>query len=69
MFKACIPSIKALESATITPAIILYETENNGQIKPGFYADIIVVAVNPDQQINSLEKVLFMIKDGVLYKQ
>ncbi len=68
MVEAGMPAMKALQSATITPAIILDKTENIGQIKPGFFADIIAVGENPEKNITILEQMLFVMKDGVVYK-
>ena len=40
-----------------------------GQIKEGFYADIIAVDENPLQHIDTMEKVVFVMKNGVIYKK
>jgi imidazolonepropionase-like amidohydrolase len=39
-----------------------------GQIKKGFYADIIAVDENPIQNIATMEKVVFVMKNGKVYK-
>lgn len=69
MVEAGMPAMKALQSATITPAIILDKIENIGQVKPGFFADIIAVGKNPEKNIATLEQMLFVMKDGVVYKE
>jgi imidazolonepropionase-like amidohydrolase len=38
-----------------------------GQLKEGFYADIIAVEENPVKNVQTLEKVVFVMKDGVVY--
>jgi imidazolonepropionase-like amidohydrolase len=40
-----------------------------GQLKPGFYADIIAVPGNPLQDISVLKKVSFVMKNGVVYRK
>jgi len=69
MVEAGMPAMKAIQSATITPALILNETDRIGQLQPGFYADIIAVSENPEKNIAILEQVLFVMKDGVVYKK
>ena len=39
-----------------------------GQIKEGFYADIIAVEVNPIENITTMENVVFVMKNGKVYK-
>lgn len=58
----------AIISATTTNAIVL---ENNmiGEITAGKYADIIAVDDNPLENIKTLEKVSFVMKNGVVYKE
>jgi imidazolonepropionase-like amidohydrolase len=40
-----------------------------GQLKPGFYADIIAVPGNPLQDISVLKRVSFVMKNGVVYRK
>ena len=40
-----------------------------GQIKKGFFADIIAVDEDPIKNITTLENVVFVMKNGVVYKQ
>ena len=40
-----------------------------GQLKEGFYADIIAVNENPLENITTLQNVIFVIKDGKVYKK
>jgi imidazolonepropionase-like amidohydrolase len=40
-----------------------------GQLKPGFYADVIAVPGNPLQDISVLKRVSFVMKNGVVYKK
>ena len=40
-----------------------------GQLKEGFYADIIAVNENPLENITPLQNVIFVMKDGKVYKK
>lgn len=62
------PAIEAIQSATITNAMLLGIDNEVGQIKESFFADIIAVDDNPLQVIKTLEKVVFVMKDGKIYK-
>jgi imidazolonepropionase-like amidohydrolase len=37
-----------------------------GELKPGYYADIIAVAGNPLEDIRAVERVRFVMKGGVI---
>jgi imidazolonepropionase-like amidohydrolase len=69
MVEAGMPAIETLQSATITNAMLLKMDNQIGQIKEGFYADIIAVDENPLQHIDAMEKVVFVMKNGVVYKK
>ena len=58
----------ALKSATIETAKLLRIEDKLGQIKPGMLADIIAVKQNPVEDISTVENVIFVMKDGVIYK-
>ncbi len=68
MVEAGMPAMKALQSATITPAIILNMASEIGQIRPGFLADIIAVNDDPTITISTMESVVFVMKDGKIFK-
>ena len=68
MVGAGMPIVDALKSATITNAKLL-GMENLGQLKEGFLADIIAVDEDPLKNVNTLENVVFVMKDGVVYKK
>jgi imidazolonepropionase-like amidohydrolase len=69
MNEAGMPIMETLQSATITPAIILKLEDKIGQVKKGFYADIIAVNENPEKNVAILQQVDFVMKDGVVYKK
>ncbi|GGX05856.1 metal-dependent hydrolase family protein [Aquimarina muelleri] len=68
MVEAGMPAMAALQSATTTNAKILNMQDQLGQIAPGFFADIIAVNEDPTQKINTMENVVFVMKDGKIYK-
>jgi imidazolonepropionase-like amidohydrolase len=69
MVEAGMPAIEALQSATITNAMLLKMEDEVGQVKKGFLADIIAVNDDPTKNISTMENVVFVMKDGVVYKQ
>lgn len=67
MHRAGMPIIEALQAATITNANLL-GMDNLGQLKEGFIADIVAVSENPLQNVNTLEDVVFVMKEGQIFK-
>jgi len=68
MVEAGMPAIETIQSATITNAEVL-ELDNLGQIAVGFLADIVATDEDPTQNINTMENVVFVMKEGKVYKQ
>ena len=69
MVEAGMPAMETLQSATITNAMLLKMDNEIGQIKKGFLADIIAVNDDPTKNISTMENVVFVMKDGVVYKK
>ncbi|MDT7829435.1 amidohydrolase family protein [Pricia sp. S334] len=69
MVEGGMPVMEALKSATVTPAELLGMGKELGQLKAGFLADIVAVEENPENNVDTLENVVFVMKDGVVYKQ
>lgn len=69
MVEAGMPAIETIQSATITNAMLLKMENELGQIKKGFFADIIAVDEDPTKNISTMENVVFVMKDGVVYKK
>jgi len=63
-----IPTEYSLKSATITNAKLLNMENLLGQLREGFYADIIAVNESPLDNIATLKDVIFVMKDGKVYK-
>jgi len=69
MVEAGMPAIETIQSATVTNAKILLMSTEIGQIKAGFFADIIAVNDDPTKNIKTLENVVFVMKEGKVYKK
>lgn len=69
MVEGGMPPIEAIKAATIINAAILGMTDQIGTIEPGKIADLIATDENPLQNIRALEKVTFVMKEGVVYKR
>jgi imidazolonepropionase-like amidohydrolase len=61
-------NLQILQSATMHPGSLLAGEGKIGLIEPGYFADIIAVAENPLENILTLEKVHFVMKEGVVVK-
>lgn len=69
MVEAGMPPLEAIRSATLGAAELLDQSQTLGRIEPGYTADLIAVQGNPLADITTLQKVHFVMKDGVVYKQ
>ena len=69
MVEAGMPAMESIQSATITNAKILGMETEIGQIKKGFLADIVAVNDDPTKNIKTMENVVFVMKDGKVYKK
>jgi imidazolonepropionase-like amidohydrolase len=69
MTEAGMPAMAAIKSATMVPAKYLEVADRLGSIEPGKLADIIAVPGNPLEDISILQRVSFVMKDGVIYKR
>ncbi|MBT8300143.1 MAG: amidohydrolase family protein [Maribacter sp.] len=68
LLESGIPMKESLKAATVINANLLDMADQLGQLKEGFLADIIAVEDNPLNKASTLENVLFVMKDGVVYK-
>ena len=69
MVEAGMPAIEAIQSATTTNAKLLNMQDQLGQIASGFLADIIAVNDDPTKKIDTMEHVVFVMKNGKIFKQ
>jgi len=69
MVEAGMPVMEALKSATIVPARYLGIADRLGSIEAGKTADIVAVPGDPRSDIHVMERVNFVMKEGVIYKR
>ena len=69
MTEAGMPAVEALQAATIVNATVLQRSDELGQIAPGFKADLVASDENALEDITTLERISFVMKDGKIYKQ
>ena len=68
MVDAGVPAMTAIKLATSVNSEILGMEDQIGQLKKGYFADIVAVRSNPLIDIKVLENITFVMKDSVLYK-
>ena len=68
MVEAGMPSIEAIKSATVTNAGLLGMGDELGKLQEGFLADIIAVQGDPLTDVEVLQNVEFVMKEGTIYK-
>jgi imidazolonepropionase-like amidohydrolase len=61
--------VAALQAGTLNGARLLGWQDQIGALKPGYFADIVAVPGDPLQDIGALEKVVFVMKGGTIYKR
>jgi imidazolonepropionase-like amidohydrolase len=66
--EAGVPAKDTLQAMTINAARLLGVDHERGEIKPGLAADIIATPENPLENIQAVRKVLFVMKDGSVFK-
>lgn len=68
MVEGGMPALETIRCATLNAAELLGVTDILGVIEKGKLADIVAVDGDPTKDINVMEKVHFVMKDGVVYK-
>ena len=68
MTKYGMTNAEAIQSATIHAAEVIGMNDQVGQLKTGFFADLVAVRDNPLVDIRALESIEVVIKGGHLYK-
>jgi imidazolonepropionase-like amidohydrolase len=69
MVKYGMTPLAALQAGTLNGAELLGFQGRLGALKPGYLADIVAVPGNPLEDIGVLDKVSFVMKAGVIYRQ
>src|ERR1017187_6994861 len=62
------PAAEVLRASLLNGARLLGLQDLIGQLKTGFYADVIAVPGDPLQDISVLKRVRFVMKNGIVYK-
>ncbi len=68
MVEGGMPAMEAICSATVGGAELLGVSDILGSIEKGKLADIVAVNGDPVKDISVMEKMIFVMKDGVIYK-
>jgi imidazolonepropionase-like amidohydrolase len=68
MVKNGMTPMQAIQSATLGGSTLLEQQDRFGSIEAGKYADIVAVTGDPTSDITALDKMLFVMKGGVVYK-
>ena len=69
MTEAGMPAMKAIQSATIVPARYLGVDDKLGSVEAGKLADIVAVPGDPLADVHVMERVSFVMKEGVIYRR
>ena len=69
MVKYGMTPLAVLQADYLNGAQILRWQGQIGELKPGYYADIVAVPGNPLNDITAVEHVSFVMKGGVVYRK
>jgi imidazolonepropionase-like amidohydrolase len=69
MVKYGMTPLAALQACLLNGAKLLGWQGQIGELKPGYFADVIAVSGNPLQDISAVEKVTFVMKGGTVYRK
>ena len=62
-------SLAVLQADYLNGAKLLGWDGKIGELKAGYFADVIAVPGNPLEDISGTQKVMFVMKDGVVYRK
>jgi len=68
MNEAGMPALETIKAATVSAAELLGMSESIGSIEKGKLADIVAVDGDPSKDLQSMGRVKFVMKDGIVYK-
>lgn len=69
MVKYGMTPLAALQAATLNGADLLGWEKEIGELKPGYFADIVAVPGNPLTDIDVVEHVRFVMKNGAIVRR
>src|SRR5580692_9789723 len=68
MTEAGMPALEAIKCATVNSATLIGIADKAGTIEAGKWADIVAVEGDPVADVQSMGRMRFVMKDGVVYK-
>ena len=68
MVEAGMPPLEAIRAATVRCAELLGVSDTLGSVEAGKIADLVAVTGDPLADVTLLERIDFVMKDGVVYK-
>jgi imidazolonepropionase-like amidohydrolase len=69
MVKYGMTPLAALQAGTLNGARLLGWQGRIGELKTGYFADVVGVDGDPGRDVTALQRVTFVMKDGVIYKR
>ncbi|MFZ0520159.1 MAG: amidohydrolase family protein [Candidatus Acidiferrales bacterium] len=69
MVKYGMSPLAAIQAGTLNGAKLLGWPDQIGELKAGYAADIVAVPSNPLEDVSTLQKVSFVMKNGVIYRK
>ena len=69
MTKNGLDAAQVLTAGTVNGADLLGVADHTGTLTPGKFADIVAVAGNPLADMRGTEHPIFVMKEGIVYKQ
>jgi imidazolonepropionase-like amidohydrolase len=69
MYQLGMPTVDVLKADLLNGAKLLGWEGQIGELKPGYFADIVAVPGNPLEDISVTQRVSFVMKGGVIYKR
>jgi imidazolonepropionase-like amidohydrolase len=67
MVEAGMPALSAIRSATLEAATLLGIEKTAGVVDVGKWADIVATPEDPTQDITTMQRVSFVMKNGVIH--
>jgi imidazolonepropionase-like amidohydrolase len=69
MVEAGMPPLEAIRAATLHAAELIGRKEQLGSVEPGFRADLIAVEGDPLKDVSLLQRVRFVMKEGLVFRR
>ena len=69
MVEAGMPVLEAIRSATLSAAQLTRTDDKLGRIRSGYLADIVAVPEDPREDVSTMSRVSFVMKDGKIFKR